>query len=184
MNRLDAGTWAAILRPRPDVAGDGTYWDSSQRGRYRPEQFSWATTPTFKPDPETETVSGPDIRIPQVFVREGSYEPHELGLSLPGLLLIHVGFCGRRGMEEGIYGFEGTVIAHAHPEEICFQTGTYIFSRAGVVDDVLIHEYCHILAYTREPYDNGVDGHASPVWCDLMVSYGLTPTRYVTYVYR
>lgn len=140
----------------------------------------WFKTVTSDPlGSTTSTTDATQIRSPKVFIREGSYQPEWLGLYLHGVKWLNVGFCRARP-DEGVFGFENQEIAHVHLNtgDICFSNGAYLFSDEGMVDDVLIHEYCHILRG-----DAGWDSHDQE-WKELVVQYGLKPVTYTEYVYK
>ena len=116
----------------------------------------------------------------QVYVPEGSYRPSELGLNLEGVRWLNVGYCPFREFRDWYGG--STSMAHAHTRDICVRDGWYIFSRPGVVDDLMIHEYCHILAGPAAAAEIG-RGHG-PSWEAQMKRFGLVPLPTMTYVYR
>jgi hypothetical protein len=132
-------------------------------------------------NPDTSIPDVPTLIVPSKFyVHEGSYTPEQLGIyRMPEVSWIHVGYCSLK-QDEGQAGF-GVSMAHAHTDEICISHGTYVFTEEGYVDDVLIHEYLHILA--GETFDPLMPGH-SETWRELMKIWGLYPTPYMTYVYK
>jgi hypothetical protein len=123
------------------------------------------------------------IRPCKVYVREGSYLPEQLGLYMEGVYAINVGTCTSFPNLDPT-GFHGER-AHAHPGVgvICFPDGLSLFSEPGVPDDVLIHEYCHILRGLKGIKDLTVDLH-DETWAYYMRCYGLEPKRGPDYVYR
>jgi hypothetical protein len=142
----------------------------------------WDTYKVTWPQPQS------DIRTPKVMIREGSYFPEHLGLYLEGVPAIHVGFCGLfpdKGLDGLAVNYPRLPLAHSHPEvgHICFRDGSYIFSAEGVVDDVFIHEYCHILRGCEDCDFEKTGGHDER-WKELMVAYGLDPSPYSMYIYR
>lgn len=126
-----------------------------------------------------------DIRPAKVRIAEGSYRPSELGVYLDGVRWLNIGFC-RYFPNDSVHGFTKVgEIAHAHVDlnggggEICMVDGSYVFTEPGMVDDVLIHEYCHILV----PASVEKEGHTEP-WKAAMQKFGLPGQRYLTYMYN
>ena len=137
-----------------------------------------------------------NIREAKYRVPNGSYWPEELGIyGLKGVRSLHVGHC-IKNYSKGIDGFvweetsnrekpnwsSGWTLAHVHQdmEAICFVDGAYIFSAPGVLDDVFIHEYCHIL---QPRFDENKDAHNTE-WEKLMKMYGLRIVPWAEYIYR
>lgn len=143
---------------------------------------TWDTYKITYPQPD------PEVRAPKIILREGSYFPEQLGLYLEDVVAIHIGFCGLMP-GSGIDGLANSndmiPLGHAHPVEnhICFRDGSYIFAAEGVVDDVFIHEYCHILRGCEDCDFEKTNGHDER-WKDLMITYGLPPEPYCPYVYK
>lgn len=118
------------------------------------------------------------VRKPYKVFPDGAYRPPELGVYMPEVRCITIGRCkNKENRRSAKYRWDREV-AHAHPQTgmICLSNGAYVFERAGKVDDVLIHEYAHILA----PNDltHGKE------WSDIMIKYGLPPDRKAHYRYE
>lgn len=132
--------------------------------------------------------------------RTGSYTPAELGLDMPEVSLVHIGFCIKQGMDNGLEGFVpffGQMsLAHCHQdaqqnwrgkwsddEQVCVISGLYVSQKPGKVEDTMMHEYCHALAGARTSLLEGFEGHG-PTWARLMEEHGLKPYASSAHVYR
>lgn len=121
-----------------------------------------------------------EIRESKVFIREGTYQPEWFGLYLDGVKWLNVGFC-QAWPDKGIDGFFVGELAHAHVNagNICFSNGSYLFSDEGVLDDVFVHEYCHMLRGDTV-YEEGHD----LAWRNIAIKFGLEPIACSRYVYK
>lgn len=93
-------------------------------------------------------------------VPDGVYRPKDLGLDLPACSRISIGYCPdnskwKKRWNWSKWKFEDILVhtgkiryelAHAHDTQICIFDGRYVFRDKGVPDDVVWHEYAHILA--------------------------------------
>lgn len=140
----------------------------------------------INPIPQQNTVRHTYTVIP-----DGSYKPEELGLTLPGCSSVTVGYCSLfdkwrtkwtlRGPKKYLLKThdwaEKRILAHAHGTSICVRDGKYIFKDKDAPDEVIWHEYAHILA------DCDKHGH-DDVWKDYARALGLSnPTPFTLYQY-
>jgi len=129
---------------------------------------------------------------------EGSYWPSELGLNMPEVDQINIGLCTVDGAPEDVWHWHN--YAHAHPgvrlghpkfpfrvewEEfriICLSHGGFVYEKPGKVSQIMIHEYCHILAGPGAGWEKP-KGHG-PLWAAQMARFGLYPWITGPYVCR
>lgn len=131
----------------------------------------------------------PNPRQTYVHVPDGFYKPEELGLDLPKCTLLTIGHCSIfarwvkkwtiRGRQSFITnpGWRGFELAHAHDDRICLSDGRYVYRDKGIPDEVIWHEYAHILA------DCEIHGHDYE-WVKQAKNLGLVnPTPYTRHTY-
>lgn len=141
----------------------------------------------FTPQPVPAT----DYRVTYTVVPDGLYTPAELGLNLPFCTQISIGLCSRHARWKKKWTWRGkkwyienmgttwgvVEIAHQHDTRICIKRGNYVYRDKGIPDEVIWHEYAHILA------DGEKHGHDS-VWAKHAKQLGIkNPTPYTNHVY-
>lgn len=129
------------------------------------------------------------VRPTYMNIPRGFYTPKQLGLDFPRCSQISIGYCSLLSswkkkltwhgwewyIEDG--GGFGRELAHAHDTRICLTNGRHVYSAEGVPDEVMLHEYAHILS------DCLLHGHDS-VWQDKAKELGLkNPGPFTHHIY-